>query len=32
MVRQRVNVDKGKTQMDWDMFKDVPFLLMTIGE
>ena len=32
MVRQRVNVDKGKTQMDWDMFKDVPYLLMTAGE
>ena len=25
-------IGPGKTQMDWGMFKDVPFLLMSAGE
>ena len=29
IVKQRPNTTHGKTQMDWDMFKDVSFLLMS---
>ena len=29
IVKQRPNTTYGKTQMDWDMFKDVSFLLMS---
>ena len=32
IVRQRPNTAQGKTQMDWDMFKDVSFLLMSASK
>ncbi|KAF6234173.1 hypothetical protein HO173_007593 [Letharia columbiana] len=31
IVRQGPNASNGRTQMDWAMFKDVPFLLMSAG-
>ncbi len=31
VVKQRSNTSPGKSQMDLDMFKDVPFLLMSAG-
>ena len=32
IVKQRPNTTYGKTQMDWDMFKDVSFLLMSASK
>ena len=32
VVKQRANAVPGKSQMDLDMFKDVPFLLMSAGK
>ncbi len=32
VVKQRTNAKLDKPQMDMDMFKDVPFLLMSAGK
>ena len=31
-VRQRLNAHRRAPQMDWDMFTEVPFLLMSAGK
>ena len=32
LVRQRLNAHRRAPQMDWDMFTEVPFLLMSAGK